>query len=329
MVKMQEKPNLFNFATSELSQDAIICWLISWAQADLKSSDPVLNGIGKEILNSFYRISGKPVPKRYYKIEINKQYRNIDVMVIINSIDHIIIEDKVGTKEHSNQLERYRNSLIEEKNLVGNLICIYFQTGEQCSYENVRNEEYHTFLREDFLHILDQFNEQITNHILLDYYTYLKELDGKYNRYKDRHHAHWCWHSWQGFFKELQQRLGTGEWSYVPNPSGGFWGFYWYWRKWNGALVYLQLEKDKLCFKIEVKDKSLQSRLRNEYLKLLTSENARLQRPARLGHGIWMTVSTLKGGYIHSYDNGIINWSKTMSSITEAESILESALKRS
>lgn len=24
------KPNIFNFATSELSQDAFICWIISW-----------------------------------------------------------------------------------------------------------------------------------------------------------------------------------------------------------------------------------------------------------------------------------------------------------
>ena len=27
-------PNLFDFATKELSQDAVICWLIAWADAD-------------------------------------------------------------------------------------------------------------------------------------------------------------------------------------------------------------------------------------------------------------------------------------------------------
>ena len=27
-------PNLFKFATSELSQDAFICWLLSWAKKD-------------------------------------------------------------------------------------------------------------------------------------------------------------------------------------------------------------------------------------------------------------------------------------------------------
>lgn len=29
-------PNLFKFATSELSQDAFICWLLSWAEKDYK-----------------------------------------------------------------------------------------------------------------------------------------------------------------------------------------------------------------------------------------------------------------------------------------------------
>nr|WP_260390277.1 hypothetical protein [Ornithobacterium rhinotracheale] len=30
---MAEKPNLFQYATSELSQDAFLCWLIAWADA--------------------------------------------------------------------------------------------------------------------------------------------------------------------------------------------------------------------------------------------------------------------------------------------------------
>ena len=29
-------PNLFNYATKELSQDAMICWIIAWAQTDAR-----------------------------------------------------------------------------------------------------------------------------------------------------------------------------------------------------------------------------------------------------------------------------------------------------
>ena len=30
------KPNLFNYATSELSQDAIICYILEWAKIESK-----------------------------------------------------------------------------------------------------------------------------------------------------------------------------------------------------------------------------------------------------------------------------------------------------
>ena len=31
-------PNIFDYATKELSQDAVICWLIAWAGADSNGS---------------------------------------------------------------------------------------------------------------------------------------------------------------------------------------------------------------------------------------------------------------------------------------------------
>jgi hypothetical protein len=31
------KPNIFKYATSELSQDAFICWLLAWAKDENKS----------------------------------------------------------------------------------------------------------------------------------------------------------------------------------------------------------------------------------------------------------------------------------------------------
>ena len=31
MTKMNDKPNIFNYATEESSQDAVVCWLLAWA----------------------------------------------------------------------------------------------------------------------------------------------------------------------------------------------------------------------------------------------------------------------------------------------------------
>ena len=34
MCEATDKPNIFRYATKELSQDAVICWLIEWAYHD-------------------------------------------------------------------------------------------------------------------------------------------------------------------------------------------------------------------------------------------------------------------------------------------------------
>lgn len=38
-----DRPNLFTYATSELSQDAFICWLAAWADPKFKDADPALH----------------------------------------------------------------------------------------------------------------------------------------------------------------------------------------------------------------------------------------------------------------------------------------------
>ena len=30
------------------------------------------------------------------------------------------------------------------------------------------------------------------------------------------------WDSWKGFYSELQERLGQGQWDYVPQKMAGF-----------------------------------------------------------------------------------------------------------
>jgi hypothetical protein len=48
----------------------------------------------------------------------------------------------------------------------------------------------------------------------------------------------------------LQILLRDGDWSYVPNPSGGFLGFWWNTLGIEGGKIYLQLEEHVLVAKI-------------------------------------------------------------------------------
>ncbi len=51
------KPNLFSYATSELSQDAFICWLLAWAHPENKeinSDSPALHACARALIEAFF-----------------------------------------------------------------------------------------------------------------------------------------------------------------------------------------------------------------------------------------------------------------------------------
>lgn len=50
-----KKNNLFMYATSELSQDAFICWLMNFAHKDHLNEDVVLTNCAKELLSKIIR----------------------------------------------------------------------------------------------------------------------------------------------------------------------------------------------------------------------------------------------------------------------------------
>ena len=106
--------NIFKYATKELSQDAFLCWLLSWYNID-ENEDEEVNKL-KEIAIKFLEIIlGKDdnLRNNEYKIEIKRQYKKIDVLILLKNKDNIqdneyekaiIIEDKIFSSEHDNQI---------------------------------------------------------------------------------------------------------------------------------------------------------------------------------------------------------------------------------
>ncbi|WP_089720794.1 PD-(D/E)XK nuclease family protein [Halanaerobium congolense] len=107
--------NLFDYATSELSQDAVISWLSKWGDDEYKSPHPILNQLGKEFIkllldNEIIKIE---------TVEIHRQYNHIDVVLVINKGEYIIcVEDKVDSGINSNQLYRYKNNITKKKQII-------------------------------------------------------------------------------------------------------------------------------------------------------------------------------------------------------------------
>ena len=98
-------PNLFDYATSELSQDAFLCWLFSWADNKYKDKYADLNNCAKDVIKLF---SNNEIDN-IESIEVHKQENNIDAFIIVNNQYLLIVEDKTDTGEHGNQLNRYKD----------------------------------------------------------------------------------------------------------------------------------------------------------------------------------------------------------------------------
>ena len=124
--------NLFNFATSELSQDAFFCWSLNWLAVKEDTDDPYYK-YGKAMLDLFLGDNKKEeytdvLIKKQFVVEFRRDENNnpidttsrkkskgiIDILALFKfegKTHALIIEDKTYTSEHSNQIAMYKNNL--------------------------------------------------------------------------------------------------------------------------------------------------------------------------------------------------------------------------
>ncbi|PAD38485.1 PD-(D/E)XK nuclease family protein [Terribacillus sp. 7520-G] len=313
-----EKPNLFEFATSELSQDAFLCWLLSWSKEHYRSIDKSLYESAVDFVSMMFNVHSLAVPT-IQKIEITRQFKGLDVLAIINDAYAILIEDKTFTKNHSNQLKRYRKA-VERAHPNKIQLPIYYKIADQSHYHSVVDAGYFPFTRDRMLEILRKGRKNGVSHpIYLDYFAHLEKIENKINGYKTKTVIDWDGFAWQGFYKELQSYF-KGNWGYVSNPRGGFWGFWWKAQK--NKKYYLQLEQQVLRVKIEAEDVRDLKEFRNREMEsiLLVSEEhgLLLQKPSRLSIGKTMSIAQ-RPDYIQTQENGLIDMDKTIEELKKFE----------
>lgn len=254
---MNVKNNIFHYATSELSQDAFLCWLFSFALKEV-DSDPVLKECAEDFLKQFI-----PELKNENEIwlsnEPERQYKSIDILLTVNDKYKIIIEDKTHTKEHGNQLERYINTV--KSNFTNYVVKgIYFKTGFQSDLSAVTGAGYMYFGLESVLSVIEKYASKTTSEIFNSYYSYLKKWYDDINKYKYLPLCKWDYAQINGFYNSLEKEFCgmQSDYGYVPNRSGGFYGMWFYndiYRTYNEAKyeLYLQCEFSsgelKICYK--------------------------------------------------------------------------------
>ena len=256
-----ERNNIFNFATSELSQDAFICWLCNWVNFDdndLSEDEKKLKELATDFIE---KMSGEKLGDR--KVNIKRQYQKIDVLLEIQNktefitkeneknpvvdipvVDiYVMIEDKVGTSLHSDQQKTYRN-LILKKNKEDNgnkaeIKVVYYKIYDEDNMERLKEDGIDIiFERKDMLALLKKYKNSFNNILVEDYYNYLNNIEKDVNSYIDKKLEDWNSNCYIGFFKELKNEKNLLEhaigrqkycsWGYVNNSSGGFMGMWWF-----------------------------------------------------------------------------------------------------
>ena len=309
------KNNLFTYATSELSQDAFICWLASYALEGAKT-DFALQECAKEMLAMFVpELRGQA----FTLSEVQRQVQHIDVLLTVhasNGCYKIIVEDKTYTREHDNQLQNYLTMI--RKICPGCMVRgVYYKTGFQSDLSAAEEAGYTIITRSQILQLMRKYVPLTQNQIYLDYFEYWDNFQKETEQYRHLPVSKWGWKQINGFYDHVktsnflsQRNLWMG-YDYVANRNGGFYGL---WAGINNHQIcvngdfyelYLQMETfagypsfAQLCLKLSAvgsnKDKS---KIRVARDRLIYSDKGtynlgkyNFRKPARLAIGQHMTL---------------------------------------
>ena len=226
---MTKPPNLYGFATKELAQDATLAYILAWADPTYRESYPCLHALGTELLRSLLATQKVCLP-RVETVRVETQVERIDIVARINADKNanriiLIIEDKVSTQEHSNQIERYKETA--EKRYSGRydcLVAVYLKTGNESEANLPPEDKCGRFLRHDLLKVLNGYMDT-GNVIVDDFRRHLQNREDATNRWKCMSYRDWQWNQWEGFYAAIEARWNDWcDWGYVSNPAGGFLG---------------------------------------------------------------------------------------------------------
>lgn len=209
---MSKRPSIFDYAKKELSQDAMICWLLDCCHSD----DSTYMNIGLDFIK--FILEDESISESDIELEKDSphaQYHRMDVYASIrvgNEIIPVIFEDKTNTFLHGDQEARYTEMVNSWKNdekwtkgLFDNdklkwskkTMYVFFKTGYvfdwqkeemKCIKEKL-NAKVKTIYIDDMLEFIARYKHK--DFLLDDYYEYLTKrkselvgsMEDKCNRY--------------------------------------------------------------------------------------------------------------------------------------------------
>lgn len=247
--------NIFDYATSELSQDAFISLMVSW----FDSSDESLKQISKDFITKiFNEYNTKYLSPQLHNLEIKsvklkQQHYKIDVFFKVTTdkgdIIPFIIEDKTWTEPHSDQLQKYAKKIKKPS------IKIFFKTGHITEKDELETSKAQYMIIDikwiyDFL---NSYKNTISNVIFTSYIDYLKrEFYNKLYTSLGRKKTLIDWKASdlkEGFVQyELIKTIKYN----IKNPEQNFIAFTKNGKRWDTWWTFLNI-KDETKFFVKVK----------------------------------------------------------------------------
>ncbi|MDP3305632.1 MAG: PD-(D/E)XK nuclease family protein [Erysipelotrichaceae bacterium] len=264
--------NLFDYATSELSHDAILCWLLNSKNGGDFILETVSLSLFNKMLNTNYQtidsvkvdkqVALKSVMKENDKAKPITGTLDIVVDVILDNHQYLlVIEDKVNTYETNNQLDRYPILVQGNYDLRNKIVKYIFVTlGTKPTpllRQITENTQWNVINRDGILTCIEEKQQEglIINEILAHYYSYLKSWTAESIMFKEDSLYNWSSKAIQGFYEYIGESnqitdvtTHDANWGYVYNYNGGFWGFWWNFShcQWcDGALKTIQQDTNR------------------------------------------------------------------------------------
>lgn len=341
-------PNLFDYATKELSQDAVICWLLAWAGSEAKNkSEEDLRRCGRRLVDALFakwHDRGDVQLGRQVATKVLPQEHNIDVLARVNGQYVLLIEDKTNTAAHNDQLAKYWNLVVEGKTAFGNidkndLYPIYCKTGNYSLKDRQHAEDagYRVFDRSDFLKVLEKYRG--SNEIVLDFRRHLNRWERDTASFE-----HWTVDSertslgWEGFHQWIERNCllrSRDHWGALGSLVGGYWGV---WiepaERSRRSKFEIWIEKDRISIRlygakggVSIPGMNAQKQY---WAKAFERGSGPFRRPTRLQatSSKPMCVAEWRGWLVYG-DNGSLDLKRTAKNLKVARRILLATIKDS
>lgn len=203
------KNNLFTYATSELSQDAFLCWLLSYAMKESKE-DAGLRDCAVNFIKSIIcelSCSNSDV----HVTEIKQQYKNTDILFIVNNKYVVIIENKTYTSAREGQLSQYAAAIAadEKYRIYSEPVKVFYKTWfifDKDLYE-IKKARFNSMDIINIVEMLAPYAARTDNRIFLDYIEYWEKVYNSIMEYKTTPIKQWKPEHIFGFYRDFGHYL--------------------------------------------------------------------------------------------------------------------------